>query len=200
MRLSAISLLALTVGLAQAATPTACASLCGEWRLDSAASDTPQQLLDAALQKYNEPTERHSSRSIGDNIESISKAADEEALGPILTRPRSKELREELRRALQQPRALQISADAEDIRLTSDGNSRQAYTPGERHTRVDSYGTARIEARWLGSQLAISERYDRRNQQETAYALGRDGALRVTQVLKRSGLPRITVRSIYRRP
>jgi hypothetical protein len=197
-RWTVIALFFLT-GLARAGAPPACASLCGEWRLDATASDSPQQLLDAAFKQYKEPKARHSSRTYGDNIESLSRAADEEALGPILTRPRSKELREELQRALQQPRALKISGIAEDIRLAGDGNSQQSLTPGERHTRVDSYGTARIEARWRGVQLAVSERYDRRNQQETAYALGTDGSLRVTQVLQRSGLPRVTIRSIYRR-
>jgi hypothetical protein len=30
--------------------------------------------------------------------------------------------------------------------------------------------------------------------------VGSDGALRVSQVLARPGLPRVTVRSVYRRP
>ena len=73
-------------------------------------------------------------------------------------------------------------------------------TPGEHSSRVDRYGTARIESRWRGAQLAVSEKYDRRNQQETTYSTGSDGALRVTQVIARPGLPRITVRSVYRKP
>jgi hypothetical protein len=191
----------LSLGLAQAGTtPPACASLCGEWRLDTAASDKPEQLLDAAFLQFKEPKVRRHHIPNTDNLDALGKAADEEALGPILDRPRSKELREELQRALQQPQGLKFSAEAEDIRISGDGTSPRSVTPGEHSSRVDLYGTARIDSRWRGAQLAVSEKYDRRNQQETTYVVGNDGALRVAQVIGRPGLPRVTVRSVYRRP
>lgn len=201
-RLAAIALLmTLAAGLCTAApAPAACASLCGEWRLDTTLSDNPGKLLDAAFQQFKEPRVRRPSRVYNDNIEALGKAADEEALGPILDRPRAAELRDELQRALRQPRALKIDGDAEDIRIAGDDASRLSVTPGENHTRVDAYGTARINARWQGAQLAVSEKYDRRNQQETSYSVGSDGVLKVQQVLRRPGLPRVTVRSVYRRP
>ena len=200
MWLSGLLLLALT-GLARAATtPPACASLCGDWRLDATASDKPEQLLDAAFLQFKEPKARRQSIPNTDNLEALRKAADEDALGPILSRPRSRELREELELALRQPRSLIISGNAEDIRIAGDGSSSMGITPGEHSSRVDRYGTARIESRWRGSQLAVREKYDRRNQQETTYSTGSDGALRVTQVIARPGLPRITVRSVYRKP
>ena len=201
MRLAAIALLfPLAAGIARAATPAACGSLCGEWRLDASASDRPEQLLDAAFQQFKEPKVRRPHIPNTDNIEALGKAADEQALGPILDRPRSRELREELQRVVQQPRSLAITAEGDDIRITGDGSARQSVTPGERSARVDSYGSARIDTRWRGAQLAVSEKYDRRNQQETTYQLGSDGALRVQQVISRSGLSRITLRSVYRRP
>lgn len=200
-RLAAIALFSmLAVSVARAAAPPACASLCGEWRLDPAASDRPDQVLDTALQQYKEPRERRPSRVFSDNIEALGKAADEEALGPILDRPRSRELREELRRTLRQPGSLKVTGDSDDIRIAGDDSSQFSITPGEQHTRVDLYGTARIEARWRGSQLALSEKYDRRNRQETTYAVAGDGALHVSQVISRRGLPQVTVRSVYRRP
>jgi hypothetical protein len=199
--LTAIMLLFALTGLARAATtPSACASLCGDWRLDAAASDKPEQLLDAAFLQFKEPKARRQSIPNTDNLEALRKAADEDALGPILSRPRSRELREELELALRQPRSLIISGNAEDIRIAGDGSSSMGITPGEHSSRVDRYGTARIESRWRGSQLAVREKYDRRNQQETTYSTGSDGALRVTQVIARPGLPRITVRSVYRKP
>lgn len=201
-RLAAVVLaLALANQIAEAGSlPPACASLCGEWRLDESASDKPEQLLDAAFQQFKEPRARHPSRVFNDNIEALGKAADEEALGPILDRPRSTELRTELRHALRQPGSLKISGDDEDIRIAGNDSSQLTITPGDQHTRVDLYGTARIDARWRDSRLTVSEKYDRRNKQETAYAVGSDGALRVSQVLARPGLPRVTVRSVYRRP
>lgn len=200
-RLAAIALLfLLALGIARAATPAACGSLCGEWRLDAAASDKPEQLLDSAFQQFKEPKLRRQHIPNTDSIEALGKAADEQALGPILDRPRSRELREELQRVIHQPRNLSITADADDILIAGDGSTRQSVTPGERSARVDRYGSARIDTRWRGARLAISEKYDRRNQQETTYQLGSDGALHVQQVISRSGLSRITLRSVYRRP
>jgi hypothetical protein len=194
-------LLALTVGPARAATtPPACASLCGDWRLDAAASDNVQQRLDAAFLQFREPKARRRHIPDTDNLESLRKAADEDALGPILSRPRSTELREELQLALRQPKALRVSGDSEDIHIAGDGAPSLSLTPGEHSSRVDRYGTARIQSRWRGALLVVGEKYDRRNQQEITYATGSDGALRVTQVIARPGLPRITVRSLYRKP
>jgi len=191
----------LATGVARAASPPlACASLCGEWRLDPAASDKPDQLLDTAFLQFKEPKQRRMHLPDTDNIEALGKAADENALGPILDRPRSRELREELLHVIQQPRSLTLSPDADDIRIAGDGTTSQSVTPGERSARVDRYGSARIDTRWRGSQLAVSEKYDRRNQQETTYVLGSDNTLRVQQVIARPGLPRITLRSVYRRP
>jgi hypothetical protein len=195
-----VLLLTLGPGIAQAGTmPPACASLCGEWRLDAAASDKPEQLLDAAFQQFKEPRAHRPSRVYTDNVEALGKAADEESLGPILDRPGRRELREELRHSLRQPAALKISADQEDIRISGNDASQLTITPGDRHTRVDLYGTARIDAQWRDSKLTVGERYDRRNQQQTTYAVGSDGALRISQVIARPGLPRVTMRSVYRR-
>jgi hypothetical protein len=200
-RLAAFTLFfSLSLGIAQAATPgLACASLCGEWQLDATASDRPEQVLDAAFLQFKEPKIRRPNMPNTDNLEALGRAADEQALGPILDRPRGKELREELQRAVQQPRDLKISAAADDIRFAADGASPRGISPGERSSRVDRYGTARIDPRWRGAQLVVSEKYDRRNQQEITYSAGSDGALRVTQVIARQGLPRITVRSVYRK-
>jgi hypothetical protein len=85
------------------------------------------------------------------------------------------------------------------VLISADGQTAQSLTPGEPHARVDRYGTARISVRWRGQQLEVSERYDRRNHQEKTYALHGADSLQVLQVIARPGLPRITVRSVYRR-
>jgi hypothetical protein len=191
----------LSMGIAHAAAPPACASLCGDWRLDATASDAPERVLDAAFALFKDPRpKRLRNMSGNESLEALGRAADEEAMGPMLDRPRRKELREELQQALRQPRQLAIGTQAAAIRIASDGQSPYSLTPGENHARMDRYGTARVETRWHGAQLAISERYDRRNQQQTTYSVGRDGALQILQVITRPGLPRVTLRSVYRRP
>jgi hypothetical protein len=45
----------------------------------------------------------------------------------------------------------------------------------------------------------VVEKYDRKNVQETTFSLrGSDGALEVLQVITRSGLPKVSFRSVYR--
>jgi hypothetical protein len=184
-----------------AAAPTGCASLCGDWQLDPAASDTPEQVLDSAFANFKEPRVRHMHVSAdGSNLGALGQAADEAALGPVLDRPRRQELRDELRAMLRQPQQLRLTARDNDVVISADGRSAQSLTPGEPHVRVDRYGTAKINVRWRGASLSVSEIYDRRNQQEKTYAVrGADGALQLLQVITRPGLPRITVRSVYRR-
>lgn len=192
---------ALAAPVAFAAAPTGCASLCGEWRLDASASDTPDRTLDAAFAKFKDPRPRRMREPVGDNLGEMGQAADEFALGPLIDRPRRKELREELQGMLRQPQQLRISARDNDVLISADGQTALSLTPGEPHARVDRYGTAKISVRWQGSKLVISEKYDRRNQQEKTYAVtGPDGALQLLQVIARPGLPRVTMRSVYRRP
>lgn len=200
--LTAIMLLFALTGLARAATtPSACASLCGDWRLDAAASDKPEQLLDAAFLQFKEPKARRQSIPNTDNSWKPC------ARPPMKTRwvrscpgPAAASCARNWSSRCGNPGSLIISGNAGGIRIAGDGSSSMGITPGEHSSRVDRYGTARIRSRWRGSQLAVREKYDRRNQQETTYSTGSDGALRVTQVIARPGLPRITVRSVYRKP
>jgi len=137
---------------------------------------------------------------VGGTMGEMGQAADAQALGPILDRPRRQELREELQAMLRQPHKLRLAASDNDVLISADGRTAASLMPGEPHVRVDRYGTAKIEVRWRSSTLAISEIYDRRNQQETTYGLrNADGTLQVVQVITRPGLPRIMVRSVYRR-
>jgi hypothetical protein len=178
-----------------------CASLCGEWRLDTAASDSPDRALDAAFANFKDPRPRRMRAPVGDNLGEMGQAADEVTLGPLIDRPRRKELRDELQSMLHQPRQLRIASRDSDVLISADGQLAESLTPGEPHARVDRYGTAKISVHWQGSRLAIKESYDRRNQQEKTFALsGSDGALQLLQVITRPGLPRVTVRSVYRRP
>jgi len=183
------------------ATPTGCASLCGEWRLDAAASDAPDRVLDAAFADFKDPRPRRMREPVGDNLGEMGQAVDEFALGPLIDRPRRKELRDELQSMLRQPQQLRFTARDSDVLIAADGQTAQSLTPGEPHARVDRYGTAKISVRWQGSKLVIKESYDRRNKQEKTYAMmGADGALQLLQVITRPGLPRVTVHSVYRRP
>lgn len=194
-------MLLLASGAAHGAAPTAaCAALCGEWRLDTATSDDRGQVLDAAFEKFKDPKPRHRAAPPPDaDVAAVGAILDEESLKPTFTRLPREQLRDELQQLMRQPATLTLSASGKDIRVASSGGPGDRLTPGQPHTRVDRYGTARISTSWKGAKLVVVEKYDRKNMQETTFSLrSSDGALEVQQVITRAGLPRVSFRSVYR--
>lgn len=193
------SLLLLAIGPLWAASESSCRSLCGEWRLDAAASDAPEQVLDTAFAGFKDPKPRRRSGPPPADTDpaTAGQMMDEEALKPTLNRLPREELRKELRQMMRQPATLTLSASNKDIRIASSSGPGDRFTPGGSHTRVDRYGTARISTTWKGSRLTVVESYDRKNVQETSFSMRNDGSLEVRQVITRTGLPRVSFRTIY---
>jgi hypothetical protein len=184
-----------------AATLPDCSPLCGAWELDQAASDPLESTLDAAFAKFKEPRPKDKSEFRVGNIESMSRAADEDALGPLYERPHADELREELLRTLTAPGKLELSIEGKDFLVAIDGRKPTRLSPGVPHSRVDYYGTAEITMEWRQQQLIVTERYDRKRQYTRNLAMRHsDGAMVYTQQITRQGIPALTLRSIYRRP
>ena len=187
---------------AAATADPACAPLCGTWQLDAAASDVPSKQLDQAFAQFKEPKPRRQFIPDGDSLPEMARVDEEAAIGPVLKRPRGKDLREELEQVIYQPQRMTIGAAEDGIRVKVDDQpSALSLTPGANHARVDRYGTAKISVRWQKRQLVVSETYNGGNWQDTTYAVqASDGSLHVTQVIDRSGLPKIKVHSVYRAP
>lgn len=184
-----------------AASGPACGMLCGEWHLDAAASESRAQVLDAAFAKFKDPRPRHRPPPppADADVATVGAVMDEESLRPTFNRPQRDELRDELQQLMRQPGVLTLSSSGKDIRVASNTGPGDRLTPGEPHTRVDRYGTAKISSNWKGPRLVVVEKYDRKNVQETTFSLrSSDGALEVVQVITRSGLPKVSFRSVYR--
>jgi hypothetical protein len=182
-----------------AAAP-ACANLCGSWKLDAAASDSAAAVVDQAMQTYKPPKDRRRHLSAGSTVESMTKAADEEAIGPIFKRPGGDELRRELLQSLIQPQALTIAAKNGDVVIARDGGTPQALSIDQPYARVDDFGTAKIRYQWQQGQLELTENYDRRRRYSRAYQFDKkQGALILAQWIKRPGLATVTVNSVYRK-
>ena len=187
--------------LGAAAGGPACGVLCGEWHLDAAASDSRKQVLDTAFEKFKDPKprQRPPPPPPDADVAVVGAILDEESLRPTLTRLPRDELRDELQQLMRQPASLTLTASGKNIRVASSTGPGDRLTPGEPHTRVDRYGTARISTSWKGPKLVVVEKYDRKNVQETTFSLrSNDGALEVLQVITRSGLPKVSFRSVYR--
>jgi hypothetical protein len=185
---------------AQGAAPEVCATLCGSWQLDVAASDALGLILDRALVDYKRPRLKQPRIPAESNVEAMTRAADEAALGPIQDRPEKRVLRAELMQALAPASRMTIIADGTDILITALGSSAQKISPGEPHARVDEFGTARIRAGWQKQQLIVTEAYDRRHQLQRSYGWQRKtDSLLFSQRVTRPGMPATTLRSVYRR-
>jgi hypothetical protein len=176
----------------------ACQKLCGNWALDAAASDPVEPALDAAFARFKDPKPERMHRGNFDNLESLSREADEVSLGPIMARPPRARLREELVETLRTPKTLLLGANDDDVLIGSDGHTPRRLTPGEPSARVDAQGTAKIRCEWRQGRFVISESYGRRNDSSETYALQGD-ALIVTRVVKRQGLPELKLKSVYRK-
>lgn len=171
---------------------------CGDWQLDAAASEAAEPAVDAALARYKPPKPRRFRPRYGDvasETEAEFQASLDERFGPADRR----ELREELLKQLASPERFSLRQDGEDIVVLPEGGYRRRVTPGEPHARVDSLGTAEIEATLRGPTLTIAETYKRRTQNREVYAVDSAGAvLKVTRSVRRPGLPEVVVHATYR--
>jgi len=194
-----VLLLILAVAPAGAADGGACPP-CGEWQLDVAASDSADAAIDAAMARYKPPRPKRYRPHYGDiasETEAEFQASLDERQGP---RERER-LRKELAALVASPERFTLTQDGGDVVIEPAGGYRRRVSPGQPHARVDELGTARIEARWRGNTLTISEEYRRRTENREVYALdARKGLLKVTRSVRRPGLPAVVVHSTYRRP
>jgi hypothetical protein len=192
--------LLLHAAVAAPAAP-ACAPLCGAWVLAPAESEDPDKALEQAFARYKDPRPHRMHSANSSSIESMTRAADEDSLGPIVDRPPRDVLKEKISQTLQIPRTVNIGARENQILIGDDNLTPASFEPGEAHARVDAEGIARIRCEQRNGVLTISESYDSRRQYSRTFALQNHGnSLLVTRVITRPGLPRISLRSVYRRP
>ncbi len=185
---------------AWAATPTGCATLCGNWQLDSTLSDTVEPVVDAALATYKAPRARRIPNASSDDTAGRIEVEMERSLGPIHDRPGRAALRSELLLRLTVPQKLNLEGRGEGLAIQGDGSLARRIVPGTPHSRVDANGTAKIRSNWKSSALVVSEDYGRRNSYTETYALQRkDATLLVTREVRRPGMKLLRIRSVYRR-
>jgi hypothetical protein len=109
-------------------------------------------------------------------------------------------LRAHLRLVLAAPRALSIDVTPDSVRLAPDDVPASDYPAGDAFTRMDEYGTARIDAKWSGNIFILRARYQNHATLTESYAAdGRAGTLTVTRNLTDPVAGKLAVRAVYRR-
>ncbi|MET0280388.1 MAG: hypothetical protein ABW278_04590 [Steroidobacteraceae bacterium] len=182
-----------------AAAPAGCARLCGQWVLDTAHSDAPEAVLDAALTTYKEPRARRERGPQGDGPVGDVIADMERSIGPIFDRPHRDDLRAELLAVVTAPATLEFDQRGTEILIRAAARGERRLSVGNPHARVDAIGTARINSSWKSGALVVTERYDRKREYAETYTLQRDGSLLVTREVERPGLKTLRLRAIYQR-
>jgi hypothetical protein len=216
---------ALTLGTASCTTTSTAPSdphLSGLWRLDPSASDDPdvkisaaidaaeyklrKRLSNAGFSQYDQPNGgRHhgnggggaggagadSGNAAGLNGEEYSQTG---YIGPDFNA-----LRQNLSRVLGSPTTLVIDVKPDDVRIAGDGNPPRDYPPDDTFTRIDEYGTARIDTGWSRTTFNLRLRYESHATVRESYSADpHAGTLTVVRNLSDPVAGKLSVLSVYR--
>jgi hypothetical protein len=179
-------------------------TLSGHWRLDTAASDNVGAKIAPALDRARARLRRRR-RGKGNGIGGNDNSGDDSAtsvdqfgnitgIGPDFT-----QLRQRLLDALDVPANLVLDVRPDLIVIQSDGLPARDYSPGEKFTRVDDYGTAVLDSHWSGNAFVLVERYTSGARLTERYEIDHDGSLDCTRSLADPTIGKLDIRSVYRR-
>jgi len=200
--------------------PPADVHLSGQWHLDKAASDDCDAKIAAAVNQaesklrkrlagagygqYATDTPTGGSggrRSRGGNSPSSAGAelnGDEFSQTGFIA-PDFADLDRRLRQILDAPLLLTIDVQPDFVRLTGDDVPAREYPSDDEFTRIDEYGTARIDTKWSGTTFELRARYSHASVTELYAADVHGSTLTVTRNLSDPVAGKISVHSVYRK-
>ena len=222
-RLAAPLAVALALGLNTACTTTSPTPgnphLSGQWQLDRTASDDAdakisqaieqaesklrKRLADAGFSQYEQNNSNgagHRARRGGSASSDSAELNGEEFSQTGYIGPDFVELRRNLHQVLGSPQSLTIDVKSDDVRLAADNGPPRDYPSDDEFTRIDEYGTARIDTSWTGLTFNLRARYSSKATMSESYtADDRAGTLTVMRHLSDPVVGKLSVRSVYRR-
>jgi hypothetical protein len=109
-------------------------------------------------------------------------------------------VRHRLIQVLTPPRTLQFDSGSDYVRIGADGLPARTYHPDEDISRIDEYGTARIDVGWKGSAFELLAHYSSHATLVEHYEAGpHPDTLQVVYHLTDPMVGKIDITSIYRR-
>jgi hypothetical protein len=221
-RLATLASAALILALACACastSPTAPANprVAGRWILDKSASDLVDTKVDTAVSAWAERVRKHSPYADngagpatgygghGDhqgasNVDEYGNYTGEDfdMLRPVA--PDYEGVHRRLVQVLTPPAVLKIDTAPDDVRITSDNVPARDYHTDEEISRIDEYGTARIDAGWNGNEFELKARYYGGANLVKQYDVdAHTSTLRVTYHLRDPMVGKIEINSVYHR-
>jgi hypothetical protein len=188
----------------------------GSWRLDKSASDDPDATIAKAMHTAESKLHRRLAKyGYGPDHPDTSSDHDPAAEGPDYSfdtpgdryggpgfiGPDFRGLRARLDEALDPPDQLVLEADADLVTITEDQLPPRDYHVGERLSRIDEYGTARISATWSHDAFVMKSSYSspHATRIDTYEVNPSTGALTLTQQFDDPIVGKILLHSVYRR-
>jgi hypothetical protein len=210
---------ALTLGTTSCTTTSTAPSdphLAGRWQLDKPSSDDADAKISAAIDEaesklrkrlanagftqYEQPNSPHHGRGGGNPPAGGPELNGEEFSQTGYIGPDFNELRRNLQRVLGSPNLLTIDVKPDYVRLAGDDAPPRDYPPDDQFTRMDEYGTARIDTSWSGSTFRLRARYQSKATVTESYTADEHaGTLTVVRHLIDPVAGKLTVRAVYRR-
>ncbi|HWW21305.1 MAG TPA: hypothetical protein VNZ06_10905 [Steroidobacteraceae bacterium] len=192
--------------------------LTGQWRLDKSASDDAdakisvavdaaesklrRRLANAGYSQYEQPAggRRHGGNAGGGGASSNGAGLNGEEFSQTgYIGPDFNALRRNLQRVLASPTTLRIDVKPDDVRIAGDDNPPRDYPPDDEFTRIDEYGTARIDTSWSGTTFNLKLRYESHATVRESYSTDmHTDTLTITRTLSDPVAGKISVRSLYR--
>jgi hypothetical protein len=191
--------------------------LTGRWQLDAAASDNPDAKISAAIDQAEsklrkrlanagysqydsgpdsgpQAGHRHGSGAPGGGAELNGDEYSQTGyIGPDFD-----QLHRNLQHALASPATLTIDVKPDSVRLAGNGAPPRDYPADDTFTRIDEYGTARIDTNWSGTTFNLRARYANRATVTESYtADAHAGTLTVTRHLTDPVVGKLVVRAVY---
>jgi hypothetical protein len=196
----------------------------GHWRLDRSASDLVETKVNAAVSAWEATLrKRHGDRAVdngggggygshrgghggagsgaqgGAGMDQGDYSGEEyDLLRPL--GPDFPQVRRRLVGVLTPPDTLQFDTGSDYVRIAPDSVPPRDYHTDEEFSRIDEYGTARINAGWSGDAFELTARYSSRAILVEHYEVdARTDTLTVTDHLHDPMVGKIEIRSVYHR-
>jgi hypothetical protein len=219
--LASAALITLLAAACSTTSPTAPANplVEGRWTLDKSASDLVDSKVDTAVSAWAEKVRKHNpwadngaaaaagygghgaqqGASDGDKNGDYARVGEEfDMLRPVA--PDYEGVHRRLVQVLTPPSVLKFDTAPDYVRIAPDNVPARDYHTDEEISRIDEYGTARIDAGWNGNEFEIKARYyGGANLVELYEVDARTETLRVTYHLRDPNVGKIDINSVYHR-
>jgi len=181
--------------------PTASSGLAGQWSLDAAASGDFDAAVTRMLAEHQKKMRANQHwRAVGPDGSEIASGPDAAPGFPPVPDEPPERVRQRLEEALRPPAELLVELGPGTVSLRANGEPARVFYPGQRVGRIDTGGTAQLDAGWSGPVFVVQQKYVSgalRVQRYAPQAQGKELAVSLKYTDPFSGS--FELQSIYRR-